>query len=74
MFNLAWFIPVCRYSSCFHTLDSPSAWEEINFNKWVGVAVVVPWDKVSGLQDVNDQVAKLLVIVDLKLKRETEFP
>lgn len=48
-------------------LDSPSARQEVDFNKRVGVAVVVPRGEVSGLQDVDDQVAELLVVVNLKL-------
>lgn len=58
------------YACRFHTLHSPSPWQEIHFNKWVRVAIVVPRGKVSGLQDMNDQVAKLLVIVDLKLQKQ----
>ena len=53
--------------------DSPSPREEINFNKWVRVAIVVPRDKISGLQDMNDQVAELLVVVDLKLSKEGQW-
>lgn len=49
-------------------LDSPSAWEQVNFNKGVRVAVVVPQGEVPGLQDVDNQVAELLVVVDLKLQ------
>lgn len=51
--------------------DSPSPRQKIDFNKWVREAVDVPRSKVSGLQDVNYQVAELLVIVDLKLYKET---
>lgn len=47
--------------------DSPSPRQKIDFNKWVREAVDVPRSEVSGLQDVNYQVAELLVIVDLKL-------
>lgn len=50
------------------TLDSPSPWQEVDFDKWVRVAIVVPRGQVSGLQHVDDQVSQLLVIVDLKLQ------
>lgn len=61
----------CAFS--LNTTNSPSPWQEIHFNEWIGVAIVIPWGKVSGLQDVNYQVAKLLVIVDLKLQKETQL-
>lgn len=48
-------------------LHLPSPWKKINFNKGVRIAIVVSGSKVSCLKDVDDKVAKVFVIVDLKL-------
>lgn len=62
---LCWSGPTCPPR--FH---SPSPRQEVHFDKRVRVAVIVPRGKVPGLQDMNNQVAELLVIVDLKLRRD----
>lgn len=49
------------------TGSSPSPRQEVNLDKRVRVAVVVPGGQVPGLQHVDDQVPQVPVIVDLEL-------
>lgn len=48
----------------------PSSRQQVDFNKGVRVAVVVPWCQVPCLEDMNNEVAQLLVIIDLKLQKQ----
>lgn len=50
------------------TRSSPSPRQEVNLDKRVRVAVIVPGCQVPGLQHVDDQVSQVPVIVDLELK------
>lgn len=58
-----------RYFRLKFLLHLPSPWKKINFNKGVRIAIIVSGSKVSCLKDVDDKVAKVFVIVDLKLEK-----
>lgn len=48
----------------------PSSGQQVDFNKGVRVSVVVPWCQVPCLENMNNEVAQLLVIIDLKLQKQ----
>lgn len=60
-----------KFSVGFYYL--PSTWQQVNFNKWIGVAVIVPGCQISRLKNVDDEIAQLFVIIDLKLQNKNEI-
>lgn len=48
-------------------IDLPSSRQQVDFNKGVRVAIIVPWSQIPCLENMNNEVAQLLVIIDLKL-------
>lgn len=45
----------------------PTSWKQVNFDKRIGVAIVIPWGQVAGLEHMDNQISQLFVIVYLKL-------
>jgi len=49
-------------------LHLPSPWKKINLNKGIRIAIIVSGSKVSCLKNMDDKVAKVFVVIDLKLE------
>lgn len=67
--TLNFFLKYPNDSSNF-SIHLPSSRQQVDFNKGVGVAIVVPWCEVPCLENMNNEVAQLLVIIDLKLQKQ----
>lgn len=67
-----------RIQAFLHILSSPlvlstSPWKKINLNKGIRIAIIVSGSKVSCLKNMDDKVAKVFVVIDLKLNFSSDW-
>lgn len=46
----------------------PSTRQQVNFNEWIRVAVIVPGCQIPRLKNMDDEIAQLFVVIYLKLQ------